>query len=172
MIKFANIADFQTKTLLETSWIRLESALKSFDRVQVEQAHSIGDSVVYVVIPAKSVTAPASDRYFATQIHETNGEELVYLGKRRYRIVLKALSDPINVRVKDKSQLTKIIDYSDLSDEEYFFESGTTKANNLVLDPGQILVLKINEAIAILPPKDSLVGLALITAEAERLRGE
>ena len=82
-------------------------------------------------------------------------------GHRRYRSVILALEETVILEVAQKRDLEPRDDYSDLTDRETFRGDGTP----IRLEPGNVLVLDIDEAIrgaSTLP----VLGLVRLTVEA------
>ena len=143
MRKYDNIDDFDSRCPAGTSWQRCSQALQQVCTLPPEEAHSIGDSLTYV------------------RTKRPTPRPHVFVGRRRYRIVIMALEEPVNLSVAVKSDLDVAEPYSDLTDRELLIGNGECTQ----IEPGEILVLDIDEAMHVShfgPP----VGMIFLTIEA------
>ncbi|WP_106507234.1 beta-galactosidase subunit beta [Brachybacterium timonense] len=138
-----DIEDFASRRPRGTSWKRCEQALRCLPRIPLDVCRSLGDSLTYV----RTATPFPSPSHFT--------------GHRRYRSVILALEETVILEVAQKRDLEPRDDYSDLTDRETFRGDGTP----IRLEPGNVLVLDIDEAIrgaSTLP----VLGLVRLTVEA------
>lgn len=121
---FSDLDDFTRVTSGTTKWLRAAQAIRTAPSHREGAMHSIGDSLTYLRTRRR---------------HETE----LFTGHRRYLEVIVAGETPVALEVAASSDLTARGDYSDLTDREHF--EGVGRA--VRLDPGQILVTEIGEAL-------------------------
>lgn len=121
---FSDLDDFMRVTAGTTKWVRAAQAIRAAPSHQEGVMHSIGDSLTYL----------RTRRRYGTDL---------FTGHRRYLEVVAAGSSPVELEIAASSDLSARDDYSDLTDREHF--EGTGRA--VRLDPGQILVTEIDEAL-------------------------
>lgn len=139
---YSNLEDFDERRPVGTSWRRCVQALRKMVHLAPDITHSLGDSLTYFRTDAPSPRP---------------GE---FVGHRRYRLVVCALRDPIELRVARKDALECSVTYSDVTDQEHF--CGT--ADTVRLAHGAIMVMDINEAVQF--PQPCSVGIVHLTVEA------
>lgn len=167
MFIFSSIDELNRQRPLDTPWDRLALALKRLQALPHNQAHSVGDSVVYVALESASL-ATLGDLEGGIISPEKSP---VYLGKRRYRIVFMPLDGEIAISASPKKELAPIAPYSDLSDQELFSAQTDEAADWVTMKAGQVAVLSIAEAVAF-KSTDGVLGIAFLTIEAEKFRRE
>lgn len=143
MRKYSSIEVFEDQRPSGTSWERCSQALSQLPGLNEDAAHSIGDSLTY----------------FRSARPAPRPEEFV--GHRRYRFVLTAMKEPVSVEVAAKAELTNTESYSDLTDREHF----TGQGQMVTLEPGEVLVMDIDEAVRF-PQPCPVVGVVHLTIEA------
>ncbi|MGP5198644.1 hypothetical protein ACTXKN_05745 [Brachybacterium alimentarium] len=121
---FSDLDDFTRVTSGTTKWLRAAQAIRTAPSHREGAMHSIGDSLTYLRTRRR---------------HETE----LFTGHRRYLEVIAAGETPVALEVAASRDLTARGDYSDLTDREHF--EGVGRA--VRLDPGQILVTEIGEAL-------------------------
>lgn len=116
-------------------WNRAFQATQTVDEMPLDEARSIVDSLTY-------------SRHKASKLVSPN-----FVGHRRYFEVIQPLSGAVEVEVASKEDLEVVEEYSDLTDREWL----TGEGEILTVEPGQFLVLDIDEAQRIVPSPDSAV---------------
>lgn len=125
---FTDLEQFERVTAGRPKWARTAQAIRSAPSHREGVMHSIGDSLTSVRTRRR---------------HETDQ----FTGHRRYLEVIAAGDAPVRLEIAAKSDLTpgsdSGADYSDLTDREHFTGTG----QELILQPGQIVVVEIDEAV-------------------------
>lgn len=124
-------------------WARTLEALDAAPGLSAGVAYSIGDSLTYRKAPATALAT----------------EEMV--GRRRYHLVVAALSGEVAVEVAAKVDLAVEGAYDDLTDRQLFTGSGET----VRVPDGGLLVVDIDEAARILPAPCGEAVLLHVTVE-------
>lgn len=143
MQALAAVTEFKNKFPSVKRWVRAADALEALETMPADQMRSIGDSLTYV----RTADVPEGGRY---------------VGHRRYFSILRALEQPLTVCVAPRTELVTDTAYSDLSDKEFF--APPTVEHRVVLQPGKVLILEINQAYRIEPGPQ--YGLVRLTVEA------
>ena len=121
---FTDLAQFERFTAGRPKWVRAVQAIRAAPAHREDVMHSIGDSLTYLRTRRR---------------HDTDH----FTGHRRYLEVIAAGGVPMRIEVAPKQELTRQAAYSDLTDREHF--TGTGEEH--VLQPGQIAVIEIDEAV-------------------------
>lgn len=121
---FTDLAQFERITADRPKWVRTAQAIRTAAAHREGVMHSIGDSLTYLRTRRR---------------HDTDH----FTGHRRYLEVIAAGDAPMRIEVAAKQDLDRQTDYSDLSDREHFTGTG----QELTLQPGQIAVIGIDEAV-------------------------
>lgn len=135
---FTDLEQFERVTAGRPKWVRTAQAIRAATSHREGIMHSIGDSLTYLRTRRR---------------HETD----LFTGHRRYLEVVAAGDAPVHLEIAAKSALTPSAQhsglqhsdladsagYSDLTDREHFDGAG----QELVLQPGQIVVVEIDEAV-------------------------
>ena len=125
-------------------WNRAFQAIAKFDLVPANQAHSIVDSLTYLIT--------------TTDQHSPDTD---FVGHRRYFEAIFALDGDITAEVAPKTDLTQTIAYSDLTDREHFIGTG----QHLTLAKGEVLVTDIEEALRLSKDATTRIAIMRITVE-------
>lgn len=139
---FSGIDEFVRITAGITKWDRTAQAIQAAQSHPEGVMHSIGDSLTYVRTRRR---------------HDTD----LFTGHRRYVEVIAADSSPVQIEVAQKRTLTPRDDYSDLTDREHFEGGG----EQIRLEPGQVLVTAIDEALRYPAPADAPCTVVHVTVE-------
>lgn len=126
---FTDLDEFVRITADRPRWRRTAQAIRAAAGDHIGVMHSIGDSLTYL----------RTHRRYETEL---------FTGHRRYLEVIAAGQSPVLLEVASKAELERSTEYSDLSDREHFIGTG----HRLTLQPGQIVVIGINEAVRHLEP--------------------
>ena len=125
-------------------WNRAFQAIAKFDLIPENQAHSIVDSLTYLIT--------------TTDRHSPDSD---FVGHRRYFEAICALDGEVAIEVAPKTDLTQTVAYSDLTDREHFTGSG----QHLSLAKGEILVTDIDEALRLSKDATARIAIMRITIE-------
>lgn len=139
---FSDLDEFVRMTAGITKWDRTAQAIRNAANLPEGVMHSIGDSLTYVRTRRR---------------HDTD----LFTGHRRYVEVIAADASPVQIEIAPKQDLTACDDYSDLTDREHFEGSGRP----LHLEPGQVLVTAIDEALRYPVPSDAPCTVVHVTVE-------
>lgn len=121
---FTDVDQFERLAASATKWVRTAQAIRTAPAHAPGAMHSIGDSLTYIRTRRRYDT----DRFTA---------------HRRYLEVVAAGDSPVDLEIAPTRDLRTCGDYRDLTDREHFSGSGPA----LRLEPGQILVTAIDEAL-------------------------
>lgn len=139
---FSDLDEFARITAGIAKWDRTSQAIQAAQFHPERVMHSIGDSLTYIR---------------TTRRHETD----LFTGHRRYVEVVAADASPVQIEIAQKHDLTPFGDYSDLTDREYFEGSG----QDVRLEPGQVLITAIDEALRYPAPTDTPYTVVHVTVE-------
>lgn len=126
---FTDLGEFERVTAGRPKWVRAAQAIRAASSHREDVMHSIGDSLTYL----------------RTRRRHDND---LFTGHRRYLEVIAAGEAPVHLEIAAKRDLSPGTDYSDLPDREHLTGNG----HELVLQPGQIVVVEIDEAVRYLKP--------------------
>lgn len=125
---FTDLEQFERVTAGRPKWVRAAQAIRAAGSHREGVMHSIGDSLTYLRTRRR---------------HETD----LFTGHRRYLEVIAAGEAPVHLEIAVKRDLSPGTDnsaqYSDLTDREHFTGTG----QELTLQPDQIVVVEIDEAV-------------------------
>ena len=124
-------------------WQRTEQALEMSLMFTEDEAHSIGDSLVYWWQDASGLTAKD------------------FVGHRRYLTVLSPQDAALTVQVAPKSALEISESYSDLTDREFL----AGEADEVTIAKGCICAFDIDEAYRMVPSQSGAVVIVHVTVE-------
>lgn len=116
-------------------WNRTFIATETAEEMPLNQAQSVVDSLTYSRHKVRDLASPN------------------FVGHRRYFEVIQPLSGAIEVEVAKKEDLEVVEEYSDLTDREWLAGEGEL----VTVEPGQFLMLDIDEAERIFPAPHSAV---------------
>lgn len=126
---FTDLDQFERVIAGRPKWVRTVQAIHSAPDRREGVMYSIGDSLTYLRTRRR---------------HDTD----LFTGHRRYLEVIAAGESTVQLEISAKRDLTRRVDYSDLTDREHFAGTG----QELILQPGQIVVVEAHEALRYLDP--------------------
>lgn len=121
---FTDLAEFERVTAGGPKWVRAAQAIRVAPTHREGVMHSLGDSLTYLRTRRR---------------HDSD----LFTGHRRYLEVIAAGEAPVRLEIAAKTELTRRTEYSDLTDREHLAGTG----QGLTLQPGQIVVVEIDEAV-------------------------